>query len=328
MSSIRFIVYFCFFALNFHLTCGSVCFNIDSFTKLNISRPVKFKLHDNSSLRFKYANSYEQIVDSCQKKLNKGFEKFFDAVYQEFGFSAQDIVEQLENVKFLNYYHKIQSAKINFCSDDIVFLSEEEMDIVVLKFIQNIIFSHTKKRNIRVVLTNFIDDMATTFGSDVYGHYVFCNMNVYSKSNVDMYYKSLLSDTKISVVVYSHDVMRCIEKPSLMKNALIDIASKIEHQTHMFLFWILCARSSGKPLSKESIDLGICLNYFLNYFYMIMQSTNPLQSALFYCGCFDPNSKEAKISKSFFKQIYNNCSDESVKKFKFWLQKIKTESSV
>jgi hypothetical protein len=295
------------------------------FSKICLSKFPTFRLNSHELITFKDDQAYDQVINIWQNRLTKGFETFFAALHKESGITAEILYEQFSNEQLIATYHKLKDAERETMSDAI-FIEEQDADVEVIAFIKNILFRYTTKRNIKIVLTDAIAQPTASYGSDLYGHLVFCNINLYTKENVQKYYDSLMGVYDIRYDILPNGVVRWMDISHFLVFKLIFIASLVQHQSSLFVF--LLDRCFKKDMiSSETICLGADLEKGLNILSAIFQSTNPLESALFILKSeFNSDQNTKMIWKSLVKDLAASYSPQTLSKFKDFAQKIKQES--
>ncbi len=296
-----------------------------NFSQIHISKFPKFRLNSHELISFKDNQAYQQVIDLWQNKLTKGFEKFFAAVYKESGITSEVLHEQFNNEQLIAVYHKLKDAERE-TMDSAIFIEEQDADPKVIAFIKNILFRYTTKRNIKIVLTDAIIQPTASYGSDLYGHIVFCNIYLYTKENIEKYYDSLIGIYNIRYDILPNGAVRWMDFSNFLVIKLIFIASWVQHQTSLFLF-LLDRCLQKNMISYETICFGGELQKFLNVLPAIFQSINPLESALFILKSEMNSDKNTKmILKSLVKNLAASYSTQTLYKFKDFIQKIKQES--
>ena len=300
--------------------------NTDSFVKelsaFNLHKFPIFKLYDNTPIKFTDIQAYQAVVDNWQIKLDRGFKKFFDALYDQLGVSPEQILEQLSNVKFAYHYHALKDLDRD-ALDGATFLSEEDADPEVIGFIKNIVQRYTDKPNIKIILTDAIAGPTITYGSDLYGHYILCNIHLYNKKNIDTYYASIDGDRKILYDFLPDGSLRWIDLANLLTLKLIEVSAAVQHQTALFVFLITHASYQQQSLSEQTIKLGVQLHRFFNLATAVFQSVNPLESALFILKSPQDENNE-NLLQCLVKNLIQSYSQQSLNKFKWYIQKIKS----
>lgn len=294
---------------------------IKELSMLNLSKFPVFKLYDNTSITFTNLQAYQAVIDKWQVKLHCGFEKFFDALANQLDLSPDQIVEQLSNAKFAYHYHALKNLDKD-ALEDAIFLSEDEADPEVVGFIKNMVQRYTDKPNIKIILTDAIASPTITYGSDLYGHYILCNMYLYNKKNIETYYASIDGDRKILYDFLPDGSIRWIDLANLLPLKLVEVASAVQHQTALFSFLIMHASYHNKAISEKTIKLGIQLHNFLNLLTAVFQSINPLEAALFLLKS-PQNQHNEKLLKCLVKDLSQSYSQQSLNKFKWHIEKIK-----
>lgn len=319
---------FIFYILMLHINLVAVeyqSFIEQNFSQIHLSKFPTFRLNTHELITFKDDQAYKQVIHCWQKKLTQGFEKFFVELEKESGIMPEDLYEQFNNEPFITGYHKLKDAERE-SMDDAVFIEERDADPEVIAFIKNILFRHTTKRNIKIVLTDAIAQATASYGSDLYGHTVFCNINLYTKENIDRYYDSLMGVYSIRYDILPNGAVRWMDFSSFLIFKLIFIASWVQHQTSLFIFALdRCYQKD--MISYETICLGRELQKFSNILSAIFQSLNPLESAVFVLKSEMDADKNSKLMwKSLVKNLAASYSLQTLFKFKDFVQKIKQES--
>ena len=318
---------FVFCILLLHINVAAVeyqSFIEQNFSQIHLSKFPTFRLCSSQLITFQHDRAYQQLIDAWQAKLTQGFEKFFAVLYQEAGITPEELYEQFFNEKTVACYHKLKDAERESLSGDI-FIEEQDADPEIIAFIKMILFRHTTKRNIKIVLTDAIAQATASYGSDLYGHTVFCNLHVYTKANIEKYYEALQGGYNIRYDVFSDGTVRWMEVSSFLTLKLIFVASWVQHQTDLFIF-MLDRCFQRQMISLETIDLGIKLQKFSNLLSAIFQSVNPLESALFVLKSESKTDKNVKIWKQLVKELASSYSSSALSEFKDFVQKIKEES--
>ena len=297
-----------------------------NFSKIHLSKFPIFRLYADESIGFKNDVAYQNVIDTRKKKITLGFEKFFASLFKESEITPEELYEQFYDEKIVSSYHVLKDAERG-SMHEAIFIEEQEADPEIIAFIKMILFRYTTKRNLKIVLTDGIAQATASYGSDLYGHTVLCNIHVYTKENIAKYYEALQGGYSIRYDILPDRSVRWMEVSSFLTLRLIFIASWVQHQTDLFVY-VLDRCLQRQMISYETINLGVMLQKFLNILSAVFQSTNPLESALFVLKSeLDSGSnKSIKLWKLLVQGLAESYSDRSLLKFQNFDQKIKQES--
>lgn len=295
-----------------------------NFSQIHLIKFPTFRLYADELITFKNNQAYQYVIDRWQQKITAGFEKFFAKMYQESGLTPEKFYESLSNDKMVTSYHKLKDAERE-SMNEAIFIEEKDADPEIINFIKSILFRYTTKRNIKIVLTDAIASATASYGSDLYGHAIFCNLHVYTKENIEKYYEALQGGYSIRYDVFSDGTIRWMENSNFLSIRLIFIASWVQHQTDLLIF-VLDRCFQRQMISYETISLGVTLQKFSNLLSAIFQSVNPLESALFVLNSETESEKTFKLWQILVKDLAASYSTSSLAEFKKFAAKIKQES--
>ncbi len=319
------VVVFCFLML--HINSVAVAYQSfmeEHFSELCLYKFPTLRLCADELIDFKTDDAYQDVINLWQKKITLGFEKFFTVLHKESGITPEELYQQLSNEKMVLSYHKLKAAEKELFEEGL-FIEEQEADPEIIAFIKMILFRHTTKRNFKIVLTDVISQATASYGSDLFGHTIFCNLHVYTKANIAKYYESLKGGYSIRYDILSDGSVRWIEISNFLTLKLIFIASWMQHQTDLLSF-LLDHCLQKQIISHETICLGVMLQKSSNLLSAIFQSINPLESALFVFRSESESDQNVKLWKLLVRDIASSYSDKTLLKFKKIAQKIKQES--
>ncbi len=318
-------IFSCLLLLHFSIAAISYqSFIEQNFSQIHISKFPTFRLWGDELVVFKNRGAYQAVINLWQQKLTVGFEKFFNALYKESGMLPEELYAQMSEEKIVASYHKIKDAERE-SMQEAIFIDEQDADPEIIGFIKMILFRYTTKRNIKIVLTDAISQATASYGSDLFGHTVFCNVQIYTKANIKKYYEALQGGYSIRYDVLPDGTVRWMEISNFLVLRLIFIASWVQHQTDLFIFELdRCLQR--QMISYETIRLGITLQKFLNVLSAVFQSVNPLESVLFVLHSEFEAGKNVKLWKSLVRDVAASYSSQTLSEFKHFNQKIKQES--
>ncbi|MBP9765307.1 hypothetical protein KBD08_03145 [Candidatus Babeliales bacterium] len=308
-----------FFTALFHHTTPS-----EYFSQLNLLKiPSHFSFYDTSKITFKNKDAYQNVINTWQHKIQTGFNTFFDTLFDELQLTPENLQDLAHNEDILHRYHLLKGSEFLLPSAEIL-IRQDEMDPDILFFLQNMLFKYTHKRNVTFYITNQIKTLTATYGSDRYGHHVFCHSYLYSKQSIMQYHHAIRNKHNFFYLEKTTRGLRYIENPSLLQAGLIEAASSIEHQTNLFSF-ILCNYSFrlGK-ISESSITMFNILQEFITLIEAIFQSKNPLEVAQFLSMMNHNTEKEQRLWNNLVKDIAQSYDAASLQKnelLKVFLQK-------
>lgn len=301
-------------------------FSAQSHSKLNLHKLPFFKLSNNDPIIFSHYDAYQQVIDRWQNKLTKCSQDFFESLYNDLQIIPEQVFEQLNNTTLAASYHKIMNAE---CQTQILskFIHEDDADPEIINFIRYTLQKYTSKKNILIVLTDLFTTLTATYGSDLYEHIVFCNINIYTKENIKTYYSTLNGGKRIFYIEPLKDnAFRFIDLSNLLIFGLTEAACHIEHQTMFLDFLITRCRCHGSYASKNTIKLVEKLHEFLGLLEAVFQSPNPLESAIFIMKSPHRDENSKKALKTLIKDIATSYSKKSLEEFKACMQKLKEQS--
>lgn len=299
-------------------------FSAEKHFKLNLSKIPTYKLYDNSPILFKNKNSFSDVIDIWQKKLDRGFEKLFSKLYSELDVTREEIYEQLSNPVLIARYHVVQKTE-DLMNHSATFIQEEDADKEVINFIKNILYRYTTKRNIKIILTDANLFTTATYGSDLYEHYLLCPTHLYSKENIQLFYTNLHSEHKMLYMQQTaHNSIRWMDIGNFLLMGIIEGAAHIQHQTHLLNFLLACCNCNNKHACKSTVYLCLQLHQFLALLEAIFQSPNPLEAARFMIHSPYKNQLNKKMWRALVKDIANSYSQKSLEIYKSYLEEFQS----
>jgi len=200
---------------------------------------------------------------------------------------------------------------------------QEDIDPEVLDFITRIVQRYCTKKNIKIMLSSNINTITATFGSDSNTHYLICHATIYSQEHIRQYYDSLASSNgAFYIEASSKNSVRSIEFSNFLLLGLIEAASHIQHQSNFFTFLVSNFKFSDLRPSESTIQSCWHITETRGIIEAVLQSKNPLESALFIGKTRKSNNKEKALWKKLVKELADCYEPESLEFFKTSIHEI------
>lgn len=289
-------------------------------TSLWLPQKPSLRFHNNEPIFFK-PGAYEQLVERWNNRLRRSWDSFYDRLQNDIGISKESFDTSVHDNAFVQIYNSLKENDLSRLRE---YVLEEDIDPEVLIFIKRFVQKHCFKKNIKIVLTPCINTITATFGSDQGTHYLVCNSTIYSKEHIKQYYDSLTTNNGTFYIEPLLTRVRFIELANFLVIGLIEAASHIQHQSNLFTFVIANCKFSDKKPSDETIQLGWYITEVRGILESVLQSKNPLESALFIGKTRQRTEKEKKLWKKLIYELADCYSEESLQFFKTSIREINT----
>ncbi len=315
----RFITKLTFFSIFFLIYSAQISSSIqEKFCNLYIPHAsFDFRFPDNSKISPKNSSSYFLFTMKWQQKINRAFLKFFEDLQSSLDISIEDIYNMLSNETIVEEFKEYLNEKLTLLLSDPKTLTEETMNPYLRNTLQKGIEKFILEKNITFITNPNIHNLVDIYFDITKNMYVICfNANVYNletirninasvhrKKSYYFYYK--LSEHKINYLLYNE----------FINSGFIVASSFIHHQHSLILFILINYKFSGKMANYNTIMLLKRLMSFQTDIEIILQSSNPLETAYFYKE-LDSFKAHTDIWQLIINDITNMYNTESLLKFK------------
>lgn len=278
------------------------------------------RFFNNAPIKLK-PGSYEAFIARWENRLNKSWDNFYKKLNVDTGLSPAEFEAFLQDEALADIYGTLKEKELLKTYQK---TEEKNIDPDVLNFIQRTVQKHCSKKNIKIIISPNINTITATFGSDNHTHYLICHASIYSTENIKHFYDSLTDNNgAFYIESSSENNIRAIELSNFLLIGLIEAASHIEHQSNLQTFIISSFKFSGKSPSEEAVLSCKHITETRGIIESIIQSKNPLESALFIGKSKNRNAKERALWKSLVKEIADCYEPESLESFKAAMLEIK-----
>lgn len=266
--------------------------------------------------------SYEAFVTRWEKRLNNSWQKFYENLNSEVGLSPDQLNAYLNDETLANIYSSLKEKELLKMPDC---LDESNIDPDVLTFIKRVLQKHTSKKNIKIIITPHINTITATFGSDKNTHYLICHAHIYSPEHIKHFYDSLANNNgAFYIEPSSNNSVRFIELANFLLVGLIEASSHIEHQSNLLTFLISNFKFAEQRPTESTIQSCWHITEIRGIIESILQSKNPLESAIFIGKTRKRNAKEQALWKKFIKELADCYEQNSLNAFKASMLEIKS----
>lgn len=298
------------------------CSNVltPSDTSFWLPQKPSLRFHNNEPIFLK-PGAYEQLVERWNNRLQRSWDNFYARLQNDIGTPKEIFYRYLYDKTITQHYNSLKEKDLSTLKDT-EYTSEEDIDPEVLTFIKKIIKKHCSKKNIKILLTPHINTLTATFGSDKGTHYLICNSAVYAKEHIKQYYDSLTTNNGTFYIEHLATSVRSIELSNFLIIGLIEAASHIQHQSNLFTFLVANFKFSDKKPSEATIQFGWYIAEVRGILEAVLQSKNPLETAIFIGKTRKRNEKERKLWKKLIHELADCYNEESLEYFKASIREI------
>lgn len=277
------------------------------------------RFHNNDPIKLK-PGSYERLVNRWEKRLHKSWNNFYQNLQNDADITAEQLDTLAENETIASIYGSLKEKELLKLDE---YIDEENMDQEVLTFIKRVLQKYCSKKNIKIFLTSHINTVTITFGSDKTGHYLVCHANIYSPENVKHFYENLaINNGAFYIEPLKNGKVRFIELSNFLLAGLIEASSHIQHQSNLLTFIVSNFKFTDLKPSDLTIQSCWHITEIRGIIESILQSKNPLETALFIGKSRKRNIKEQELWKKIINEIANCYTPESLELFKLSVQEI------
>lgn len=278
-----------------------------------LPKESSLRFHDNEAIKLK-PNIYKQFLAKWETMLNNTWKKLLTLISKETEITLESLEAYLQDESLGKLYILHKEKEILESSE---YIHEEDIDPLVLNFIKRTLAKYCTKKNIKVVLSPNLNTITATFGTDQNTHYIICHASVYTKEHVQHYYDALANNNGVFYIEpYKNNKIRFIELSNLLLIGIIESASHIQHQNNLLTFLLSSFKFANKSLSPSTIQLCWHVTEIRSMLESIIQSKNPLESALFVGQVRKRTPKERKLWKNLIQDLSECYSASSLKTFK------------
>lgn len=278
------------------------------------------RFYNNTAIKLK-PGSYEALIARWEKRLSNSWEHFYQSLSSEIGLSSLELNTYFQDETLATVYNSLKEKELLKTSDC---LDETNIDPTVLSFIKRTLQKYCTKKNIKVIITQNINTVTATFGSDSKTHYLLCHASIYSPENIKHFYDNFANNNGAFYIESSNNNVRFIELSNFLLVGLIEAASHIQHQSNLTTFLISSFKFSGQPLTKKTIESCWHITETRGVIESIFQSKNPLETAIFIGKSRKKNELERSLWKKLIKEIANCYEQDSLDFFKESIKEIKS----
>lgn len=276
----------------------------------------EFHFPDKSPIGFKNQSSYFLFVMKWQQKMSRGFLKFFTQLQDDLQISIQELHELFSNENIVQEFKEYLNQKLVAMLNDPETVTEESMNSYLRNTLAKSIEKFIPYKNITFITTPNIHNLIDIYFDTTKDKYVICfNANVYNlesirninncahkKSSYYFYYQ--IYQDQYNYMLYGE----------FINSGFIIASSFIYHQLTLVLFILINYKFAGKMAHYKTIMLLKRLISFQTDLEIILQSTNPLETAYFY-SYLDPFKENNEIWELLIKDISDMYSPNSLAKF-------------
>ncbi|MBI2353304.1 hypothetical protein HYV11_03635 [Candidatus Dependentiae bacterium] len=259
---------------------------------------------------------YEKLIQRWQLRLENSWLSFYENLEKEINLSWRQLFDLLNDKKIAVHYYLLKEKVLDSLNaSDCV--DEKEADPYVINFIKKHLQKYCSKKNIKVALSPSIRTVVATYGSDATSHFVICNSLIYTRENIQRCFPPCVDKPKkcFRVERVLSDEYRCIEWSNLLAIGLIEAASYINHQNSLLSFLVSNIQCGEKKLSLETQKRCLSLIELQSLLEAILQSKNPLESALFISQTKKRSIKEEKLWNKLVQELAACYAEESLSIF-------------
>lgn len=279
------------------------------------------RFHNNEPIKLK-PGAYEALVARWEKRLTKSWEKFYQNLNSEVGLSPAQLDTYVHDETLASIYSSLKEKellKIPGCLD------ENSIDPDVLTFIKRVVQKYCTKKNIKIIITPNINTITATFGSDKNTHYLICHASIYSPEHIKHFYDSLANNNgAFYIEPSSNNSVRFIELSNFLLVGLIEAASHIQHESNLLTFLVSNFKFSEQRPTDFTIQSCWHITEIRGIIESILQSKNPLETAIFIGKTRKRNTKEQSLWKKLVSELAACYEQESLELFKASIQEIKS----
>lgn len=312
--------HFYFFVL---LSYSSIIFthNID---KLIVLRQPSTRFTTNLPIKLK-KGFLNKVTQKWQKQLSTTWNKLYKNIEQETCLQPEQLEAYLQDQTLLDTYTKFIKKEIKSYGNRIIL--EEDIHPNILSFIKGTVKKHCAKKNITFLLVKDLPTTTFSFGSDQHGYYLLCNTDVYTLENIQQHYQSVAQGSAIFCIEpLTNGVINVIDKSNYMTAKLVESATHLQHQSHFIAFLFSYFRLPNEKISNASIAILLKLIDFRGMLETILQSSNPLELALFYAQSNTTNKVSCELWQNIIYDISNCYHPKSLVIFQNQLNTIIAQS--
>lgn len=290
---------------------------LEQFCKLHLpQQSINFYFADNSKIELNKDCSYILYTMYWQNIINKGFIQLFSQIQKELGLSIEQIYELYSSKSILKAFNIEQEKKLLKIYSDPETILEHEIDGCFLSFLQNNFDQYISINNVEFMLNPNIDSIVEVlYDSKEDKYIVILNSYIY---NLTGFYKINFTDKQRPLYFYKphkNGLTLNINYKDLINSGFVIAASTIHHQLNLLSFILSNYKFYGNKASTETIILLARLISFQIDLEIILQTSNPLETALFYKN-FDIFTANQKHWLKLIKNIESLYDEKSLKKFK------------
>lgn len=289
----------------------------EKFSNLYIPQAKpEFYFFDQSPIYLKDRSSYFLFVMKWQQKINLGFLNFFNKLYDDIHISVEDIIYLFYNKEIIESYQQYLHQKYKLLLNDPETVTQENIKPYLRSFLEKGIKKYIEHENVSFLLSPKICG-ATDICFDINSNkFIICfNSNIYNLEKLRNINNHALkkSGYYFYIKTNSYD-QACIAYSEFLNSGFIMAASFIHHQLHLILFTLInCTFLRKKADNKTIFYLKKLIDFQIDL-ETILQSNNPLESALFYSH-LDKVKENNKIWNLLIKDITNIYDKGSLIKF-------------
>lgn len=270
---------------------------------------------DNSKIELKNQSSHLLFAMKWQQKISQGFIQFFSKIQDEIGISIEQLYKLYSSNDIIKDYGEYQHKKLLKLYSDSETILEEDINYYLLSFLQENFKKYLPVDNIQFVLNPNISYIAEAIYDPKAEKYIIVlNSIVYSLESINK-----IENTNKQIPLYFHKQNNdgstiSVNYIDLIHSGFIIAASTIHHQLNLLGFILLNYKFYASSISDETLlILGRLISFQLDL-EIILQSNNPLETAIFYQK-LDPFPDNKKHWKKLIADIENMYDEKSLKKF-------------
>lgn len=286
-----------------------------NYDKLILFQPPALTFYNNQPIIIK-KNSIHTLSQKWQHRLTKTWKKLLNNIEVQ----PEQLELYLQDQDVHNLYEKELEKQIfngNFIT--------EETNPEVETFIKKILSKYCSKKNIKILFSSHLSTPALSLGSNQTTLYLLCHPEVYSLESVEYFYNNLNSDTGIFFVEpIGKENFNIIEKSNFLLIKLIEAAMHLQHESHLMIFLLSCFKLPNNPVPPHLVATAIKLIDLRGQLETILQSKNPLETALFMAQSSNKTKFEHKLWQGIITEIADCYHPYSIQIFKQQLLAAKT----